>query len=62
MNKLQGIAQAMALLDKDGRLKQGSKEYKAVRKMISDEIDRFGPEGALDKIRGNLTRLLDKIW
>ena len=52
----------MTLLDKNGRLKQGSKEYKTVKKMVSDEIDRFGPEGALDKIRGNLTRLVDQIW
>jgi hypothetical protein len=52
----------MALLDKDGRLKQGSTDYKTVKKRVSGEIDRFGPEGAPDKIRGKMTRLLDQIW
>jgi hypothetical protein len=62
MNKLQAIAQAMALLNKKGRLKQGSKEYKIVKKMVSDKIDRFGPEGALEDIKSNLTLLLDRIY
>ena len=47
MNKLQAIAQAMALLNKKSHLKQGSKEYKIVKKIVSNKIDRFGPEGAL---------------
>jgi hypothetical protein len=52
----------MALLNKKGRLKQGSKEYKIVKKMVSDKIDRFGPEGALEDIKSNLTLLLDRIY
>jgi hypothetical protein len=62
MNKFQAIAQAMALLNKKSRLKQGSKEYKIVKKVVSDKIDRFGPEGALDDVKRNMPRLLDQIF
>lgn len=62
MNKLQGIALAMARLNKRSRLKEGSEEYKVVKKVVADKIDRFGPEGALDDIKRNMTRLLDQIY
>ena len=62
MNKLQAIAQAMALLNKKSRLRQGSKEYKIVKRVVADKIDRFGPEGALDDIKRNMTHLLDQIY
>ena len=62
MNKLQAIAQAMAMLNIESRLKQGSKEYKIVKKVVSDKIDRFGPEGALEEIKRSMPRLLDQIY
>ena len=62
MNNLQAIAQAMALLNRKGRLKQGSKEYRIVKKIVSEKIDRFGPEGALEDIRRNMTHLLDQVY
>jgi hypothetical protein len=62
MNRLQAMAQAMALLNKKSRLKQGSKEYKIVKKLVFDKIDRFGPEGALEDIKRNMTHLLDQIY
>ncbi len=62
MNHLQAIAHAMALLNKKRLLKPGSKEYKIVKKVVSDKIDRFGPEGALAEIKRNLPHLLDQIY
>jgi hypothetical protein len=37
----------MAMLNKDGSLKPGTKVYKIVREIVSDKIDRLGPGAAL---------------
>jgi hypothetical protein len=61
MNKFQAMARIMAILNKDGQLKPGTREYKIARKMVSNKIDRLGPEDALvqaEKWRGHI---LDQI-
>jgi hypothetical protein len=50
MNRFQAMAQIMAMLDKDGSLKPGTNLYKTVRKMVSDKIDRLGPEAAFREV------------
>jgi len=49
------------LLNEDGLLKPGSPVYKIVRKMISDKIDRLGPEAALGQVMDRKSHLLDQI-
>lgn len=61
MNKFQAMAQIMSVLNHDNRLKPGSQVYKVVRRMVTDKIDRLGPEGAMKEVNRNKTQLLDQI-
>lgn len=61
MNKFQAMAQIMTLLNEDGLLKPGGQVYKLVRKMISDKIDRLGPESAMRHVLDRKTHLLGQI-
>ncbi len=61
MNKFQAMAQIMSLLNQDRLLKPGSHVYKMVRRMVSDKIDRLGPEGALANVIDERTRLREQI-
>ena len=61
MNKFQAMAQIMLLLNKDGLLRPGSHVYQTVRRMISDKIDRLGPEAALVNVVDGKVQLLDQI-
>lgn len=61
MNKFQAMARIMALLNKDGQLKPGSQEYKIARNLISDKIDRLGPEAALAQVEKWRGHILDQI-
>ena len=55
------MAQIMILLNQDQLLKPGSQAYKTVRKMVSDTIDRLGPEAALAQVMDKKTHLLEEI-
>ena len=61
MNKFQAMAQIMSLLNQDDLLKPGSQVYKMVRRMVSEKIDRFGPDRAVTEVLESRTELLDKI-
>jgi hypothetical protein len=61
MNKFQAMAQIMILLNEDDLLKPGSRIYKTVRKMVSDKIDRMGPEAALVQVMETKAHLLGEI-
>jgi hypothetical protein len=61
MNKFQAMAQIMILLNEDDLLKPGSRIYKTVRKMVSDKIDRMGPEAALVQVMETKAHLLAEI-
>ena len=61
MNKFQAMAQIMLLLNEDGLLRPGSHVYQTVRRMISDKIDRLGPEAALVNVVDGKVQLLDQI-
>jgi hypothetical protein len=61
MNNFQAMARIMMLLNEGGLLKPGSHAYQTVRRMVSDKIDSLGPEGALEDIRKNRTRLMHQI-
>ena len=55
------MAQIMMLLNEDGLLKPGSHAYQTVRRMISDKIDRLGPDGALVTVVDQKRQLLGQI-
>ena len=61
MNRFQAMAQIMAMLNKDGSLKPGTKLYKTVRETISDKIDRLGAEAAFREVRAKKAHFLDQI-
>jgi hypothetical protein len=61
MNKLQAMAKIMMLLNEDGLLKPGSCVYKTVRRMVSDKIDKLGPEASLVQVMDRKSNLLDQI-
>lgn len=61
MNKLQAMVQAMMLLNEDGRLVPGTREYMIARRVVAGKIDRLGPQAAVEQIRGNLAHLLAQI-
>ena len=61
MNKFQAMAQAMVLLNEGELVKPGSKEYKTVRRMISEMIDRMGPDAAINEIRRTKSELQTQI-
>jgi hypothetical protein len=61
MNKLQATARIMLLLNEEGLLKPGSYAYRTVRKMISEKIDKWGPEAALVQVMDRKAHLLDQI-
>jgi hypothetical protein len=61
MNKFQAMAQIMLLLNEDDLLRPGSHVYQTVRKMISDKIDRLGPDAALEQIMDRKSHLLHQI-
>lgn len=61
MNKFQAMAKIMVLLNEDGLLRPGSYQYKIVRRMVSDKIDRLGPEAALVQVMDRKTELLAHI-
>ena len=61
MNKFQAMAQIMLLLNEDGLLRPGSRAYHTVRRMISDKIDRLGPDAALVNVVDEKVQLLGRI-
>ena len=61
MNKFQAMAQIMTILNEDGLLKPGSHVYKTVRRMVSDKIDRLGPEASLAQVMDTKADLLAEI-
>jgi len=61
MNKFQAMARIMLLLNEDGLLRPGSHVYNTVRRMISDKIDRLGPDAALVNVVDGKIELLDRI-
>lgn len=61
MNKLQATARIMLLLDHNGLLKPGGTVYHKVRQMVTDLIDRLGPDAALDYVTAKRTHFLDQI-
>lgn len=61
MNKFQAMAQIMLLLNEDGLLRPGSHVYQTVRRMVSDKIDRLGPDAALVDVVDGKRQLLDQI-
>ncbi len=61
MNRFQAMARIMAILNQDGQLKPGTPEYKIGRGIVSEKIDRFGPEEALEQVKKWRGHLLDQI-
>ncbi len=61
MNKFQAMAQIMLLLNEDGLLRPGSHVCQTVRRMISDKIDRLGPDAALVDVVDGKLQILDQI-
>jgi hypothetical protein len=61
MNKLQAMAKIMMLLNEDGLLKPGSDVYKTVRRMVSEKVERLGPEASLVQVMDRKSHLLDQI-
>jgi hypothetical protein len=61
MNRFQAMAQIMAILTNDGRLKQGSREYKLARNLVSRMIERLGPDEALASIKSKKEDFLNHI-
>ena len=61
MNKFQAMAQIMAMLNKDGALKPGTRVYKTVRKMVADKIDRIGATAAFNEVRAKRPHFLDQV-
>ena len=55
------MAQIMLLLNEDSLLKPGSHVYQTVRRMVSDKIDRLGPDAALVNVMDGKRQLLDQI-
>ena len=55
------MAQIMLLLNEDGLLRPGSHVYQTVRRMISDKIDRLGPDAALVDVVDGKLQILDQI-
>jgi hypothetical protein len=61
MNKFQAMAQIMLLLNEDGLLRPGSHIYQTVRRMVSEKIDRLGPDGALVHVVDQKLQILNQI-
>lgn len=61
MNKLQAIAQAMAICDKNDLLNASSLEYEIVTEVIISKIERLGPEKGLKEIEKTKNFLKDQI-
>ena len=61
MNKFQAMARIMAILNQDGQLKSGSSEYKIARRVVSEKIDRFGPDEAFEQVKKWRGHILDQI-
>ena len=61
MNKFQAMARIMAILNKDGQLKPGTREYKVARELASAKIERLGPEKALAQVEKWRGHILDQI-
>lgn len=61
MNRFQAMAQIMAILREGGHIKPGTQEYKVARKVVSNKIDRLGPEAALAQAKKWKAHILDQI-
>jgi hypothetical protein len=61
MNRFQAMAQIMAILTADGRLKPGSREYKVARNLVSRMIESLGPETALLQVVDRRHQLMEQI-
>ena len=61
MNKFQAMARIMAILNENGQVKPGTREYQIARKLVSGKIDRLGPEMALAQVEKWRGHLLDQI-
>jgi hypothetical protein len=51
----------MAILTENGKLNQGSREYKLARKLVSKMIERLGPDEAYASIRSKKADFLKQI-
>ena len=49
MNRFQAMAQIMAILCENNRLKPGTQEYKVARKIVSRKIEQLGPDAAFEQ-------------
>jgi hypothetical protein len=61
MNKFQAMALIMATLSEGGHLKPGTQEYKIARQLVSEKIDRLGPEAALQQAKKWKGKMLNDI-
>jgi hypothetical protein len=61
MNRFQAMAKIMAMLSEEENLKQGSREYKIARKLVSKKIERLGPETALLQVADRRHQLMEQI-
>jgi len=61
MNRFQAMAKIMAMLSEEENLKQGSREYKIARKLVSKKIDRLGPKTALLQVVDRRHHLMEQI-
>jgi len=61
MNRFQAMAQIMAILTEDSKLKPGSREYKLARKLVTKRLDRLGPVAALASVRSNKEGFVNQI-
>jgi len=55
------LTEAKQILDLDSRLSPGSYEYRVVTDSIHDQIERLGPEKALEDIRQTKAHLIGQI-
>jgi len=61
MNRFQAMAQIMAILTEDGKLKKGSRQYKIARKLVTKLIERLGPDEAFASISSKKAKFLKQI-
>lgn len=61
MNRFQAMAQIMSLLNQDELLEPRSPVYKLLRRIISEKIDRLGPDAALAHVKDAKAEWLGKI-
>ena len=61
MNKFQAMAKIMMILNEDGLLRPGTRVHKILRRMVSEKIDRLGPEAAIFQVVDRQAQIRDHI-